>query len=127
MDHHIPLALGGHLTPGNIVSLCRTCNNRKSDKSPERFYTREELERLQALLDQQEELFRFEFDWELWREDREKYLLSVGVEPKAVKDTLYNEDHPDFLGIPSNNHGFISSVDISHFLALLPENDDARH
>ena len=40
MDHHVPIVLGGRFVPGNIVALCRACNNRKGGQSPEAFLNR---------------------------------------------------------------------------------------
>ncbi len=103
IDHHVPIVLGGQLVPGNLVSLCRKCNNKKHDKSPEEFYTPDELEKLRPLLEKEREIFDFSFDWEFWNNDREGYLLSVGVDPILVKELLYNSDHPDYIGLSSDN------------------------
>lgn len=99
MDHHIPMALGGHLIPGNVVALCRDCNNRKLDKAPACFYSNEELLRLQPLLDAQANLFAFSFDWDQWNENREGYLLSMGVDQATVNAALHDENHPNFVGL----------------------------
>ena len=45
-DHHIPLIKGGTLTLNNTVILCISCNSGKCDKSPEEFYSPEELEKV---------------------------------------------------------------------------------
>jgi hypothetical protein len=113
LDHHIPMALGGHLVPGNIVALCRKCNNAKLDKAPEEFYTQVELRKLAPLLQLQEEIFHFEFDSDQWYGNRENYLLSLGVEPKRVHEILYNELDPDFVGLPTENTSITISIDIS--------------
>jgi hypothetical protein len=101
IDHHIPMALGGHLVPGNLVSLCRDCNHRKLDSPPEAFYTAEELRNLQPLLDSQKALFTFFFDENRWMNDRESYLLDVGVHPTVVRAVLNDEDHLHYVGYPS--------------------------
>lgn len=62
IDHHIPMIRGGHLIPGNLVALCRSCNNKKHDLLPEEFYTHEELNRLRPILEKQNEIFNFVFD-----------------------------------------------------------------
>ncbi len=111
IDHHIPMAFGGHLVPGNLVALCRSCNNRKLDLPPVDFYTPSELERLKPILDQQEEVFSFTFDWESWHEDRKGYLLSLGVEAGLVHELLFNPEHPDFIGTDSNGIGFTIAAD----------------
>lgn len=99
MDHHIPMALGGHLVPGNIVSLCRQCNAQKLDKHPSDFYTQAESARLQPLLDTQIELFAFSFNLEQWRKDREGYLLSIGIDESVVHAALHDEDFIGYVGI----------------------------
>ena len=112
IDHHIPMALGGHLVPGNLVSLCRNCNNKKLDLPPEEFYAPGELERLKPILDQQKAVFSFNFDWDAWHEDRECYLLSLGVEADLVQELLFNPEHPDFIGTASDNTGFTITIDL---------------
>jgi 5-methylcytosine-specific restriction endonuclease McrA len=111
IDHHVPMALGGHLVPGNLVALCRRCNEAKLDQAPEHFYAAAELRRLRPLLEQQPAIFEFSFDWEAWNLDRGKYLLSLGVESSLVQELLYNPDHPDFIDIRSNTIGVSISVD----------------
>ena len=111
IDHHVPMALGGHLAPGNLVALCRRCNEAKLDMAPEQFYSPTELERLRPLLDQQLTMFEFEFDWDAWNADRGKYLLNLGVEPGLVHELLHDPTHPDFIGTQSNTIGVSISVD----------------
>lgn len=112
IDHHIPMALGGHLVPGNLVSLCRRCNNKKVDLPPEKFYTAEELDKLEPILKQEAEIFSFEFDWDAWSDDRERYLVSLGVEPGLVHELLFNPDHPDYVGLPTDTDKFTISINI---------------
>src|SRR3972149_602298 len=81
IDHHIPMILGGHLVPGNLVALCRICNNKKLDLPPEEFYTPDRLNKLKSLLDKQADIFAFTFDWNYWNQDRKGYLLNLGIEP----------------------------------------------
>jgi len=97
MDHHVPVARGGHFTPGNLVALCINCNNKKSDVPPELFYSRLELEQLQPLLAEQGAIFSFQFDWQKWESDNEGYLLSLGIDPILVDEALHNEEHPFFI------------------------------
>ncbi|HCI14590.1 MAG TPA: hypothetical protein DFK12_11750 [Gallionellaceae bacterium] len=110
IDHHIPMARGGHLVPGNLVSLCRSCNNKKLDYPPEDFYTPSELERLKPILERQIELFSFKFDFDAWGEDREGYFLRLGIDADLVHELLFNPDHPDFIGAAPENDGLIISV-----------------
>ena len=98
IDHHIPMALGGHLVPGNLVALCRGCNGIKLDRDPAEFYTTEELQRLESLFEAQSELFGFNFDWNKWSESREKYLLELGVAPELVDKALHDEWYEGYVG-----------------------------
>lgn len=98
MDHHLPTARGGHFVPGNLVPLCIGCNTRKSDHPPEVFYSAEELAQLQPLLAAQIDLFAFDFNWEKWSDDREGYLLSIGIDSSLVREVLHNEEHPLYVG-----------------------------
>lgn len=113
MDHHVPMILGGHLIPGNLVALCRNCNNKKRDLRPEEFYSAKELEDLQPILERQRDIFVFTFDWNYWNQDREGYLLSLGIEPNLVHELLYNHEHPDYIGMQSDNIGIIISINIA--------------
>ena len=106
------MALGGHLVPGNLVALCRNCNNNKLDLPPEEFYTHEELKRLKPILEQEAEVFSFAFDWDAWHEDRESYLVSLGVARGLVQELLFNAEHPDYVGIASDNCGISITVDV---------------
>lgn len=113
IDHHIPMILGGHLVPGNLVSLCRKCNNIKKDKSPEEFYTPEELNKLNSILEKQSNIFAFSFDWDYWNRDRGGYLLSLGLDPKRVHEILYNEKDHDYVGLASNDYVVSINIDIN--------------
>lgn len=95
------MALGGHLVPGNLVALCRDCNNLKLDRDPAEFYTIEELERLQPLLTSQQCLFQFRFNWNKWSEDRESYLLELGLDPDTVYSALHDENFVGYVGMAS--------------------------
>ena len=116
MDHHIPMALGGHLVPGNLVALCRSCNNKKLDLPPEEFYTPSELERLKQILVQQKELFSFTFDEDTWKKDRKGYLLSLGVDASLVQELLFNPEHPYFIGTDTNGIGFTITADLGDLI-----------
>ena len=101
IDHHIPMALGGHLAPGNLVALCRSCNGVKLDQDPTDFYTAQELERLRPLLASQQDLFSFSFDWDKWSKNRESYLLELGVAPEIVHMALHDEWYAGYVGTGS--------------------------
>jgi len=98
IDHHIPMILGGHLIPGNLVALCQSCNHKKLDRHPKEFYEPGELKRLELLFDKQKELFCcFNFDWDHWDRDKGGYLLSLGVDPDLVHELLNNPDHRYYI------------------------------
>lgn len=112
IDHHVPMILGGHLVLGNLVSLCRSCNNFKHDSRPEIFYTKDELTILRQILDKQKDLFDFTFDWDRWNDDREDYLLGIGVKPELVHNLLYNKEYLDYIGVRSSR-GVVISIDVN--------------
>ena len=122
IDHHIPMILGGHLVPGNLVALCRSCNNKKRDHSPEEFYTPEELEKLKPILEKQGDIFLFTFNWKHWRQDRQGYLLSLGVEPNLVHELLYNPEHPGYMGMESDSTGVTISFNIMDGTSTMTKN-----
>lgn len=111
IDHHIPMILGGHLVPGNLVSLCRKCNNRKKDKSPEEFYTPKEFKKLKPILEKQSDIFDFNFDWNFWDRDRKGYLFSLGLDSKRVHEILYDESDRDYIGLSTNK--FVVSISVN--------------
>jgi len=129
IDHHIPIILGGHLVPGNLVALCRRCNNIKHDRPPEDFYTPEELAKLKPLLEKQSDILSFTFDRNYWNRDRKGYLISLGIEPQTVDEVLNNPNHPDYIGpIASSNE--ISRIEITIDVSDLIETiikDDVRN
>lgn len=118
IDHHMPMALGGHLVPGNLVALCRECNNLKCDKAPGEFYTGQELARLQPLIDAQKELFAFTFNWDKWNEDRKGYLLELGVDPYTVDAALHDEYYSGYVGTGTDRIGITITVDETTLKAL---------
>lgn len=105
------MALGGHLVPGNLVALCRECNNRKLDQHPAYFYTQDELERLQPLLDAQRDLFSFSFNLDRWEQNREAYLLELGIAPEIVQAALKEEDFVGYVGTGENRLCVTIAVD----------------
>ena len=119
IDHHIPMALGGRLATGNLVALCRDCNNRKLDRPPEAFYTADELSQLQPILDLQRDVFNFVLDGDRWMTDREQYLLEVGVPAKVVDAVLNDETHVHYVGHPTKDSTTTITIDISSIVSAL--------
>lgn len=93
IDHHIPLALGGHTVEGNLVSLCKRCNNKKLDQPPEYYYTRQELDILMKILSRQADLLHFRFDFGAWESDPAKYLIDIGINPNIVFEFMKKLNH----------------------------------
>lgn len=98
IDHHIPIMLGGHLEPGNLVALCSSCNSIKGDLAPESFYTQDDLRRLQPFLDKQGPLFDFKFSWERYHTNQREYLLSIGIDRVLVETVLEDRNHEWYVG-----------------------------
>jgi len=86
IDHHIPFKLGGHLVPGNLVALCKKCNNKKRDSHPRDFYTSKELSRLEPLLKEQIEIFKFKYSWKNRELSERRYVISLGIDPETHND-----------------------------------------
>jgi len=129
IDHHIPIILGGHLVPGNLVALCRRCNNIKHDRPPEEFYTPEELDKLKPILEKQSDTLSFTFDRRYWNRDRKGYLISLGIEPQTVDELLNNPNHPDYIEpiTLSNESSLIEiTIDISDLIDTIIK-DDVRN
>lgn len=105
MDHHVPMALGGRLVPGNLVALCRRCNEEKLDRDPSAFYSEEQLRLLQPILDRQAALFDFKFDREAFEHRPLDYLVSLGVAVELAEQLLSDPDHPDYIFVPGRGEG----------------------
>ncbi len=99
------------MEPGNLVALCRRCNGKKLELAPEDFYTTAELQQIQPLLEKQKQIFDFQLDVVRWQNDRETYLLDLGVDPELVHQILYDPQHLDFVGLPKNEPGIIISLE----------------
>lgn len=126
IDHHIPIVLGGHLVPGNLVALCSRCNNRKLDSPPESFYSKEELDRLQPFLADQSAIFSFAFDWDYWERDREGYLLELGIDRSLVSEVLTDSNHRFYIPPPSKpgeGIGVVITVDNDLITQILRESN----
>lgn len=126
IDHHIPIKLGGHLVPGNLVALCKLCNNNKHDRLPDEFYAPDELKALEPLLVKERELLKFNFDQEYWRHDRKGYLLSLGIDSLIIDEVLNNPNHPDYIEpISLSDESSVEiKIDISDLLqAMIRENN----
>jgi hypothetical protein len=117
VDHHIPMVLGGHLVPGNLVALCTNCNNKKLDLPPMQFYSPEELAKLEPILKQETSLFEFVPDQEFWSNDRKGYLLSLGIDAKLVEEVLNNPNHRFYIEPPTFSKG--SAITITFDLSSL--------
>lgn len=98
IDHHVPLALGGQLIPGNLVALSPRCNGIKLDCHPENFYSAPELERLAPLLELQKALFELRFDEEAWESDENGYLIKLGLPPHEAWSVFKDPNHRYFMG-----------------------------
>lgn len=114
-DHHVPISLGGRLTPGNIGVLCTSCNSRKNEKSPQSFYTASELGRVERYLEKEEPTLHFKFAWEAWRQDRAQYLSSLGIDRALIHEVLTNENHR-YYAPPPAQFGISITVDASELL-----------
>lgn len=97
LDHHVPMVLGGQLVAGNIVALCKRCNNVKHDRAPEEFYTADELATLESILVAEEKVLAFRFDWNHWNADRRAYLIAIGIDPTLVDEVLTDPNHPLYI------------------------------
>lgn len=126
IDHHIPMILGGHLVPGNLVALCRSCNNKKHDSPPEEFYTPDELEKLTPFLEKQRDVFNFSFDANHWNRDRKGYLVSLGIDPRVADEVLNNPNRLDYIGPATPPEDAVSiefSIDLSALLGAIVEDE----
>jgi len=57
LGQYVPRGLGGHLVPGNLVSLCKSCVSKRRNQHPKDFYTTDQLEHIQPLLDKERDIF----------------------------------------------------------------------
>jgi hypothetical protein len=55
VDHHMPISKGGGAGIANCVLLCIGCNSKKHHKTPQEFYTAEELQELRGRLSSSQE------------------------------------------------------------------------
>lgn len=112
IDHHMPRSRGGRLEAGNLVVLCRRCNNVKGEADPNVFYGGRHLERLSPLLDQQHALFDFQWDWKAFNADRADYFRSLGVPEAKVLKVFGDPDHPGYWGQSQDEPGMTITVNI---------------
>jgi hypothetical protein len=99
IDHHVPYSRGGSFEEGNLVLLCKECNEEKKERMPEQFYTPSDLRRLAPLLEAQKKLFEFKWDWGFWKRDRAGYLASVGLDGETIHKILYDKNYPYYIGL----------------------------
>jgi hypothetical protein len=103
IDHHIPIYLGGKYENGNLVALCRKCNNKKRETHPNEFYDTFEIETLKPILNNQQNIFQFNFNWKAWDENRSKYLESIGFEKQHIENILENPEHNEYIPPKDNS------------------------
>ncbi|MCK9987961.1 MAG: hypothetical protein AzoDbin1_04433 [Azoarcus sp.] len=119
LDHHVPQYLGGRLVPGNVVILCANCNSDKRDRHPNEFYSHEQLQALEKLLNAELEIFDFQFDWIRWNGHRDQYLLALGASPEFVREVMTDETSPFFSGPRAESdseHNLVISITLDDVL-----------
>jgi 5-methylcytosine-specific restriction endonuclease McrA len=130
LDHHVPLALGGVLQPGNIVPLCRHCNDAKHEQPPERFYSAEQLAWIDERLAEQPAIMAFEFNWRRWhygdRDARRAYLVEVGLGAEILQAVFDDPEHRWYVSDPDQGMLVtitlpLSEADIAEIPARLTE------
>ncbi|HUQ36952.1 MAG TPA: HNH endonuclease [Aestuariivirga sp.] len=111
IDHHIPRTLGGKLEPGNLVVLCRRCNNAKGTIAPDVFYGENHLLLLAPKLEKQRELFDFQWDWQNYNRDKSAYFLSIGVDSVTVERIFSDPNYDGY--IEPDSEKVIYTVDVT--------------
>lgn len=113
IDHHVPFEKGGKLQSGNLVVLCRKCNGNKGLKFPETFYTTDEIDKIESILEKQHNIFDFQFEWKKFTEDRNGYMREFGISEEDIKHTNFNTDHPFYIPPTKSNEPGITFTAIS--------------
>lgn len=112
IDHHIPWEKGGLLEAGNLVALCKRCNNKKRTSTPSDFYDQNKIEALAPYLIVQFDLFPskghrawfwgriFELRMKNPGDPRalEELLVEDGIEPELAYQSANNPNHDWFMG-----------------------------
>lgn len=97
IDHNIPHSHGGKLEAGNLVILCRKCNGSKGNIAPDIFYGERLFVRLQHLLDKENAIFDFKWDWAEFNLDRKRYLLNLGIGVETVERIFGDPDYRGYM------------------------------
>ena len=121
IDHHIPQYLGGRLWPGNLVILCARCNSTKGDKHPKQFYSAEQLQHINDILEKELDIFDFKINWSKWEKDRKEYLLLLESDGIFVNEVLTNQEHPFYVDPREYNEEATSiciEIDLSNLKAF---------
>ena len=105
LDHHYPLEKGYGLKNSdgtyNAVLLCSKCNKKKSNKMPENFYNRNQLQILSEKYGIKKEIL--EKSWDIYKLVEEKALIEFTYLGKTYKGYAVNilNENIQLLGVRS--------------------------
>jgi hypothetical protein len=103
--------MGGILQPGNMVVLCKTCNNQKLDRDPNLFYSERDLLRVSQLLEDEKKVLEFSWDWDFYNRDPKSYFLSIGVHEETVRKIFEDPEYRYYIE-PRNQDDCVT-IDLS--------------